>query len=116
MQFNLDFGDNKGVSPEGHFDFTKEVQRIKEENLINEVQINQEEVSTKEVELFLGKFESEESYIEERKKVADKYNVLYPEKIEFRENDWYMKDSLLTVEEWDNANKTEDFDYKSGQK
>lgn len=104
MQFNLGFGDNKDVSSEGHFDFTKEVQRI------------QEESSRKEVELFLGKFESEESYIEERKKVANKYNVLYPEKIEFRENDWYMKDSLLTAEEWDNANKTEDFDYKSGQK
>lgn len=104
MQFNLDFGDNKDLPPEGQFNFLQEAQRIQEEN------------QTKEAGLFLGKFESEESYIEERKKVADQYNVLYPEKIEFRQNDWYMKDSFLTVQEWDNVNKTEDFDYKSGQK
>ncbi len=104
MQYNLELGNDNGVQQEAQFDFIQEAQRI------------QEKTSTKESELYLGKFESEESYIEERKKVADKYNVLYPEKIEFRENDWYMKDSLLTAEEWDNANKTEDFDYKSGQK
>jgi len=100
MQFNLDFNDNENT---GRFDFAKEAERIQEEN------------STKEAELFLGKFESEECYREERKKIADQYHVLYPENIEFRDNDWYMKDNQLTVKEWDEVNDT-NFDYKSGHK
>lgn len=103
MQFHLDLEGNKDLPPEGQFNFTKEAQRI------------QEETSKKEVELYLGKFESEESYKEEREKVANQYKT-FPDHIEFRDNDWYMRDYNLTVEEWDNLHNTKDFDYKSGQK
>ncbi len=93
MQFHLDLEGNKDLPPEGQFNFTKEAQRI------------QEETSKKEVELFLGKFESEDSYIEERKKIANQYHVLYPENIEFRDNEWYMKGKNETVNEWDELHK-----------
>lgn len=102
MQFNLDFNDNDNENA-GRFDFAKEAERIQEEN------------STKEAELFLGKFESEDFYIKERKKVADQYKT-FPDRIEFRDGEWYMKDSSLTVEDWDRTQDTSDFDYKSGHK
>jgi hypothetical protein len=55
-------------------------------------------------------------YFEERKMIADQYKVLNPEKIEKRDNVWYMVGSTQTVAEWDALQNTDDLPYYSGQR
>lgn len=63
----------------------------------------------------LTKFGSIDNYQSEKEKVAKQYKT-FPEHIEWKNDNWYMKNSNETVEDWDKFQDMSDMPYQSGQR